>query len=62
MKAWLLDTGPIVAYLDAADSWHDRVVEPLDGFDGQLHTTCAVVTESMYFLQSHSNGPAMLVE
>lgn len=62
MNAWLLDTGPIVAYLNRTDPWHDRVADCLDRFGGRLHTTSAVITECMHFLQPHPAGPALLVE
>jgi len=58
----MLDTGPIVTYLDATDPGHSCVVNTLDTFEGQLHTTCAVVTESMHFLGSTPQGPQVLVE
>ena len=32
MKTWLLDTGPLVAYLDARDPAHGEVVARLEGF------------------------------
>jgi hypothetical protein len=36
---WMLDTGPLGAYLDAADSQHSNVGPTLDAFMGQLVTT-----------------------
>jgi predicted nucleic acid-binding protein len=59
---WLVDTGPIVAYLNAVDSAHARVVERLDRFAGRLVTSGAVVTESMYFLSATPQGPRRLAE
>jgi len=59
---WLIDTGPIVAYLDAADSEHARVGERLDRFSGRLVTTGAVVTEAMYFVSAAVRGPSRLAE
>src|SRR5207244_1752268 len=44
------DTGPFVAYVDSADPRHADVAARLDDFIGQLVTTGAVVTETMYFL------------
>ena len=38
MTVWLLDTGPLVAYLNAADPAHQGVGDALDGFAGQLCT------------------------
>ena len=62
MKRWLLDTGALVAYLDASDPAHDRVVDALGDFSGRLHTTSAVVTEAMHLVAEHSSGPELLVD
>jgi predicted nucleic acid-binding protein len=62
MKRWLVDTGPLVAYLDRADPMHGVVSEQLDGFTGQLATTGAVVTEVMYFVSEASEGPLSFAE
>jgi predicted nucleic acid-binding protein len=62
LRAWLLDTGPLVAYLDSSESDHSRVVARLDSFTGQLFTTSAVITEAMDFLSGASNGPSLLAE
>ena len=57
-----MDTGPLVAYLDADDSEHKAVSEALDHFDGHLCTTAAVITEAMHLLGAHAEGPRLLVE
>jgi predicted nucleic acid-binding protein len=62
LKTWLVDTGPLVAYLDAEDPRHDEVVRRLDPFRGQLITTSAVVTEAMHFVAADSRGPRLLVD
>jgi predicted nucleic acid-binding protein len=62
MKIWLLDTGPLVAYLDRADPEHRFVAERLDAFSGQFCTTSAVITESMHFVSADSRGPSSLLE
>ncbi|MCP4661201.1 MAG: PIN domain-containing protein [bacterium] len=62
MKSWLLDTGPLVAYLDAKDRFHTEVAHCLDAFSGQLHTTSAVITEAMHFVAASPEGPRVLVE
>jgi predicted nucleic acid-binding protein len=59
---WLIDTGPLVAYLDSGDSEHARVVEQLDRFSGRLVTSGAVVTEAMYFVSATAFGPRRLAE
>lgn len=62
MKRWRLDTGPLVAYLDAADSAHAEVVGRLDDYSGQLATTNAVITEAMHFVGASAGGPGLLAE
>lgn len=60
MICWLLDTGPIVAYLNARDPMHGDVSAALDDFRGQLCTTGAVITEAMHFVSASASGPGML--
>ena len=62
MKPWLLDTGPLVAALDAGDPAHHRVSEALASFRGTLVTTGAVLTEAFYLLRSARSGVEHLVE
>jgi hypothetical protein len=62
MKTWLIDTGPLVAYLDSDDEEHDQVVALLDEFRGQLCTTSAVIIEAMHFVSSEPDGPTLLVD
>lgn len=62
MKAWLVDTGPLVAYLHARDPSHSTVVECLDRFTGELHTTSAVITETMHFVSANPAGPHLLAD
>ncbi|MDE3256967.1 MAG: PIN domain-containing protein [Gemmatimonadota bacterium] len=62
MTSWLLDTGPLVGYLNAADPAHQDVGDALDGFSGQLCTTGAVITEAMHFVGGSPSGPRLLAE
>jgi uncharacterized protein len=62
MSAWLVDTGPFVAYISRNDPWHARVAARVDAFTGQFVTTGAVVTEVMYFLSDTPGGPAAFGE
>ncbi len=62
MNPWLLDTGPLVAALDAGDPTHDQVREVLISFRGTLITTGAVLTEAFYLLRYAPLGPERLVE
>jgi len=62
MRGWLIDTGPLVAYVDAGDPAHQLAVDALDEFSGRLHTTAAVVTEAMHLVSGEAEGPEVLVE
>ena len=62
MSSWLLDTGPLVAYLDAKDPAHAAVVACLDRFTGDLFTTSSVITEAMHFVAPSRMGPRLLVD
>ena len=62
MNCWLIDTGPLVAYLNRADPAHTEVAGVLDRFQGQLCTTGAVITEAMHFISTGRSGPALLSE
>ncbi len=59
-ERWLIDTGPLVAYVDAADPAHDLVATALGGFAGRLYTTAAVVTEAMHLVAEDDRGAGML--
>jgi len=62
MRTWLVDTGPLVAYLDSRDPAHGEVGACLDGFTGGLATTSAVITEAMHFLSPAKTGPRLLAD
>jgi len=62
VTSWLIDTGPLVAYVDRHEPQHDAVAAVLEAFTGQLITTSAVITESMYFLSDIAGGPAALAD
>ncbi len=46
----LLDTGPIVAFFDASDDYHESCIELLKGINEPLITTWPVLTEAFYLL------------
>lgn len=60
----LLDTGVLVAFLDAAEKRHEDCVQVLRDFRGRLLTTEAVLTEAMYLLHrfTGTQGTAACVE
>ena len=62
MKRWLIDTGPLVAYVDEADPAHAAAWRLLDGFAGRLYTSSPVVTEAMHLVADDPDGPSVLVE
>ena len=62
MRSWLLDTGPLVAYLNRRDPDHQRVAACLDGFPGELFTTSAVITEAMHFMLRSPKGASSLAD
>lgn len=62
VKARLIDTGPLVAYLDAGDPAHAEVAAGLDDFAGSLATTSSVITEAMHLLAVSREGPRALAE
>lgn len=62
MSLLLIDTGPLVAYLDGGDHEHRSVSTFLDTFTGRLATTSAVITEAMHLVAADSRGPGWLAE
>jgi predicted nucleic acid-binding protein len=62
LKTWLIDTGPLVAYLDASEPSHERIADSLEAFRGGLVTSGAVITEAMHFLGDVRGGAAALAE
>ena len=62
MIIWLVDTGALVAYLDADDPWHGRMAEAFATGGAALWTTMPVVTEAMHMLAEVRGGEAALVE
>ena len=62
MRTWLLDTGPLVAFLDAGDPAHERVVEVFASLRGSFLTTGVVLTEAFYLLRYAATGGERLVD
>jgi hypothetical protein len=57
-----MDTGPIVALFDPADSSHRRCVEVLQSIEEPLGTTIPVLTEAFHLLTPGSRGSKRLVD
>lgn len=62
LNTWIVDTGPLVAYLNPRDPSHASVAGRWDRFTGRLVTTGAVITETMHFVAPHTHGPRHLAE
>ena len=62
MISWVVDTGPLVAYLDERDPYHHAVIERWDDFSGRLVTTSAVITEVIHFVAADRRGPRFLAD
>lgn len=56
----LVDTGPLVAFLDRGDPWHAFVRERWNPMVGRFVSTAAVITETMHFLTPIPGGPRAL--
>lgn len=56
MRAALLDCGPMVALLDAADARHEWTVKRAGELRWKLATTGPVITEAMFLLQDAEGG------
>lgn len=52
MTTALIDAGPIIAYFDQSDNWHNDASAFIDAFSGQFVTTTAVITEVMWQLRA----------
>lgn len=61
MNTFLLDTGPIVGYLDRSDAAHGMVGSRMENLKAHLITTGPVITEAMFFVQGIPGGPEALI-
>lgn len=52
MRGVLVDTGPLVAVIDADDAFHDRCVQALKEIRQPLFTVWPVITEAMHLVGS----------
>lgn len=57
----ILDTGPLVAFINRADGFHHWAVETLDRFDAPLATCDAVVAEAWHLLGRATLGRETLL-
>ena len=54
MTSWLLDTGPLVAFFDGSDDYHQWAKEKWAQAPLPLLTCEPVLTEAIYLLQTHA--------
>jgi predicted nucleic acid-binding protein len=52
VRGVLVDTGPLVAIIDASDAFHERCIDILRGLRDPLFTVWPVVTEAMHLIGS----------
>lgn len=58
----VLDTGPLVAFLDASDRHHRWAVGEFGRFDGTVHVCEPVVTEALFLLRGHRPAQEKILE
>ena len=58
----LVDTGPLVAFLSAADAYHEWVREQWEQLSPPMLTCEAVITEAAFLLQRQRKSRAALFE
>ena len=57
----LLDTGPLVAFIDRADGFNGWAVETLQRFEAPIDTCDAVITEAWHLLGRAKRGRETLI-
>lgn len=62
MKNVVVDTGPIVAFLNVRDAHHRWVREALEGVEPPMRTCEAVVSEACFLVRALRGGPAAVLE
>jgi len=58
----ILDTGPLVAFLNGRDRYHDWAVQQWEQIQAPMLTCEAVVSEACFVLGRLSNGPGAVLE
>jgi len=58
----ILDTGPLVAFLNRRDNYHGWATEQLAHLQPPLLTCEAVLSEACFLLRKCSNGPSQIIE
>ena len=58
----IVDTGPLVAFLNKRDSWHDWAVAQLATIEPPIETCEAVLSEAAFLLRGEPRGADALLE
>ncbi len=58
----IVDAGPLVAYLNRRDTWHDWAAAQLSDIEPPLVTCEAVIAEAAFLLRGDDRGPDALLE
>ncbi len=61
-KKILLDTGPIVAFLNSNDQYHEWSIEQFKNLEPPFLTCESVVSESCFLLRKYPTGPKAMLE
>ncbi len=61
MTPVILDTGPLVAFLNRRDAWHTWARDRFDEFEAPLETCEAVIAEAAFLLRNRSGGSDALM-
>lgn len=62
MRAAIVDTGPLVAFLNRRDRHHDWATEQLGRLSPPLLTCEAVLSETTYLVRGMTGGPEAVLE
>jgi len=62
LKRVLLDTGPLVAFLDARERNHPWASEVFASLEPPLYTCESVISEALFLLRAHERGPNAVLE
>jgi len=58
----VIDTGPLVAFLNRRDTWHGWVKKQLSEIEPPLLTCESVISEVCFLLRKIQEGPAAILE
>lgn len=62
MRRVVIDTGPIVAFLNKRDLYHDWAVQTFGALEAPLYTCEPVLAEAMWLVRSVPNGRVVVLD